>query len=205
MSTNIQSPYDLTSTEKEIINLHFCTHTDWEKDIFSHIKENLTKHLRSEQDNLCCYCKRPLGYDIKDVDIEHILPKSKYPIYTFNTKNLSLSCPGCNTSKGKKDVIKKLPIKLYPRSGSNVIIVHAHFDSYPAHIKIHNNIIYEGLSEKGCETIKICKLFRLKSVHEKAKQQLVTSPIEQLINNILQAPEDTQKLLKQVLMLIPDT
>ncbi|TOH24941.1 hypothetical protein CGI85_24100, partial [Vibrio parahaemolyticus] len=102
------------------MNSHFSTHKDWEKGAFDSIKENLIADLRPKQNNKCCYCKSELGFDIKAVDIEHILPKSKHEKFTFHPKNLALSCPGCNTSKGSKEVVKR-GVQNYPRSGANIV------------------------------------------------------------------------------------
>ncbi|KEI70319.1 HNH endonuclease [Endozoicomonas elysicola] len=199
MSSRILEAYQLTASEKKIIDTHFSTHKDWEKSVFEGIKENLVNDLRIKQNNKCCYCRNELGYDIKAVDIEHILPKSKYEKFTFHTKNLALSCPGCNTSKGSKEVLKS-PIKKYPRTGTNIIIVHAHFDNYESSIEIHSGSIYEGLDEKGCETIKQCKLYRLKRVHKKARKNLSnSSPIQQLVESLRTASDaDKQLFINQM-------
>ena len=103
------------------------------------------------------------------MDIEHIVPKSEYSNYTFHAKNLALSCPGCNTKKGTKSVLKSA-ITVYPSNGSNITIVHPHFDNYSQHIKRYPEAIYEGLSDKGRRTIIYCELDRLKSVLKKMKE-----------------------------------
>lgn len=192
MTSKIREPYRLTSNEKRIIDSNFSTYKDWDKGVFDSLKENLIADLRPKQNNKCCYCRSELGFDIKAVDIEHILPKSKYEKFTFHPKNLALSCPGCNTSKGSKEVVKR-EIKSYPRSGSSIIIIHAHFDDYNSCIEIHANTVFEGLNDKGCETIKQCKLYRLKTVQEKAREaNCKQSPIQQLIENLRTAPQDEQ-------------
>lgn len=194
MSSRILEPYKLTSSEQKVIDTHFSTHKDWEKSVFEGIKENLVNDLRQKQNNKCCYCKGELGYDIKAVDIEHILPKSKYEQFTFHPKNLALSCPGCNTSKGSKEVLKS-PIKQYPRSGRNIIIVHAHFDEYGSSIEIHSGAVYEGLDDKGCETIKQCKLYRLKKVQQKVEQSISkSSPLQELVQNLRLASDEDKRL-----------
>ncbi|MEZ9677739.1 HNH endonuclease [Vibrio breoganii] len=193
MEDKILAPYVLTAEEKRTIDSHFSTHKDWEKGAFDSIKENLIADLRPKQNNKCCYCKSELGFDIKAVDIEHILPKSKHEKFTFYPKNLALSCPGCNTSKGSKEVVKR-GVQNYPRSGANIVIIHAHFDNYNSSIEIHENAVYEGLDDKGCETIKQCKLYRLKTVQRKAREvRAKQSPIQELIENLRTAPQDEQR------------
>lgn len=196
MYSKISEPYALSKEEQKLIGNNFQSHNDWEKGTFYSIKINIVNDLRTKQENKCCYCRTELGFDIKSVDIEHVIPKCQYSSYTFHTKNLALSCPGCNTSKGKKNVLFK-PIKRYPRSGSNILIVHPHFDDYYSCIAIHDGAIYEGLNDKGCETIKQCKIFRLKDVIRKKKEMKASlSPIQRLVEDIRNASEsDKEQLL----------
>lgn len=196
MADQILNAYSFSSDENKLIKASFAKHSDWENAVFDDTKENIVKHLRGQQDDQCCYCKRDLGHDIKDVDIEHIIPKSKHEEFTFYPKNLALSCPGCNTSKSTKDVLAK-KIKLYPRSAAAFTIVHAHFDRYGDHIEIHDSIIYEGLSDKGCETIKKCKLFRLKKVAELERKKMTEkSPIRKLVEEIRKGDvDDVEELM----------
>jgi len=197
LKEKIDTPYSLAPREKQIIKDNFVTHTDWKKEIFNDIKNNILKHLRTQQDNECCYCKRQLGYDIKDVDIEHIIPKSNFPKFTFNTKNLALSCPGCNTKKSTTCVLKRQHITNYPRNGTNIKIIHAHYDEYRTHIEILDDCIYIAKSKKGSETITICELFRLKTVEENARRFITgKSIISQLTEDLRTSkPNERQELL----------
>lgn len=177
----INNPYFLSKEDALTIRKNFAVHTDWEKAAFEHIKKKIIDHLRQEQNNKCCYCQAELGFDLKTVDIEHIIPKSKFEKFTFHPKNLALACPGCNTSKGKKSVTLK-DIVRYPSSGRNITIIHPHFDHYYNHVQIHADAIYQGLDDKGCETIKICKLYRLKNVLRRQRERIVKkSPLHELV------------------------
>ncbi|GAA62871.1 hypothetical protein P20311_0644 [Pseudoalteromonas sp. BSi20311] len=192
MTDRILSPYSFKAQELQLISDRFVTHTDWSKSCFDGIKLAVKNDLRPKQGNLCCYCKWELGFDIKEVDIEHIVPKSEYSEYTFHPNNLSLSCPGCNTNKWTKPVLS-VPITAYPTDGINVSIVHAHFDDYSQHIERHADAIYEGLSPKGRRTIKLCKLDRLKDVLKKMKAaKSKDTQIAQLVAELRQT-NDTQR------------
>ena len=57
MNDRILFPYIFTDSELETIEIHFQTHTDWTKPIFSSIKNNIIEYLRIQQGNTCCYCK----------------------------------------------------------------------------------------------------------------------------------------------------
>lgn len=203
MKMKINNPYVFSKVEIDIIKQNFKTHVDWEKGAFDQIKKNITDHLRQEQNNKCCYCRIELGFDIKAVDIEHIVPKSKFEKYTFHPSNLALSCPGCNTSKGKQNVTLK-DIKQYPRSGRNISIIHAHFDPYSDHIEIHEDAVYEGLSVKGCETIKVCKIFRLKDVlRKKREREAQATPIQSLVEALrMSTPTQQENLAHELIRLI---
>jgi len=199
MVDKILNPYCFSSAEKKAIKDSFEQHTDWDKACFDDIKASIKEDLRPKQEHSCCYCKRELGFDIKEVDIEHIIPKSKYEKFTFHPKNLALSCPGCNTNKSNQPVLFK-EIKNYPRTGSNLTIVHPHFDHYKKHIEIHEEAIYEGLSSKGCETIKLCKLFRLKKVLERQKKaKLKASPIAKLVSDLNNASDEEKQQIMEAL------
>ncbi len=190
MYSKISTPYKFTNDEIKIIQDNFTSHDDWTKPVFDGIKGNIIDYLRIKQKNKCCYCRWELGFDIKEVDIEHIIPKSEYSQFTFHAKNLALSCPGCNTSKGKKKVLFK-SITYYPRTGSNIKIIHPHFDNYYNSVEIHDGAVYEGLDDKGCETIKKCKLYRLKKVLKK-KQEIATKDtrIKQLVEALRTASQE---------------
>lgn len=187
MSEIINNPYQFTQEELKTISANFSTHLDWEKNIFSSIKEKIIEHLRIEQNNKCCYCKQELGFDIKEVDIEHIIPKSEYNEFTFHNLNLALSCPQCNTKKSTKSVLKRRYTR-YPKNGNSFIIVHAHFDYYSNHIITMDNCVYIAKTKKGGQTIMHCELFRFIDVMEKAKKfQTKKSPLAVLTEQIRKA------------------
>ncbi|MFM5294439.1 HNH endonuclease [Aeromonas veronii] len=201
MADRISIPYSPTSDEKKIIKKYFKTDKDWDNVNFEPFKANLIAHLRHEQNNKCCYCKWELGYDIKNVDIEHIIPKSTYNKFTFTTKNLALSCPGCNTSKGSKNVLHK-QIKNYPQTGKNILIIHPHFDDYNSCIDIHEGAIYEAIDDagKGCDTIKICKLHRMKTVLKKMREtKTQKSLVSELVEALMNASPEEQEAISNAL------
>lgn len=196
MNSRILVPYSLTAAETTVIANHFRTHSDWSKGVFDSIKLNIINHLRAQQSNTCCYCKYPLGFDIKQVDIEHIVPKSEYKQFTFETRNLALSCPACNTKKSTKPVLNNT-IANYPNNGADFKIIHAHFDDYTNHIDIINNCVFVAKSTKGSETITFCELFRLSTVEQKAKayQSISPSLMQQLVNELKNGNQKDKEIL----------
>ncbi|NOQ27268.1 MAG: hypothetical protein GQ564_18050 [Bacteroidales bacterium] len=189
MSDRINKPYEFLDDENVIIANNFNTHHDWTKTVFNQIKVNIITHLRNEQENKCCYCKSELGFDIKEMDIEHIIPKSEYESFTFHNKNLALSCPACNTKKSTKSVLNK-KCSCYPRSGNAFVIVHAHYDNYSTNIFIKDECVYVPRTSKGSDTIKYCELYRFLDVIEKARKfQIKKSPLAQLTEGLRNASE----------------
>lgn len=200
MSNRILVPYSLTVEELKIIANNFNTHTDWNKVVFNSIKGNIITHLRVQQNNSCCYCKHQLGFDIKQVDIEHIIPKSEYEDFTFEPKNLALSCPACNTKKSIKSVLTTSIVN-YPSNGTNIKIIHAHYDDYSKHIDILNNCVFVAKSTKGSETITFCELFRLSTVEKKAKVYQNSSPsiLQQLVADLKNGnQQDKEELINTI-------
>lgn len=201
MTDRIHTPYNFSKEELQCIQDNFTSHNDWEKGVFDDIKKNIVDHLRPQQANTCCYCKYQLGHDIKQVDIEHILPKSKYEKFTFNGKNLALSCPACNTIKSTKEVLTKSVVR-YPRNSNNFKIIHAHYDNYSDHIDIVNKCIFVSKTSKGSETITVCNLFRLSVVEEKAKayQNVNLNSLYQMVSSLSDVDSHVKKQLIDVIL-----
>ena len=200
MSNRILTPYNFTAVEISIIAQHFSSHSDWAKAVFDSIKVNIISHLRVQQNNACCYCKYQLGFDIKQVDIEHIVPKSEYEVFTFKALNLALSCPACNTKKSTKQVLNSSIIN-YPLNGTNFKIIHAHYDDYSNHIDIFNDCVFVAKTSKGSETITFCELFRLSTVEQRAKTYQKPSPtyLEQLVGDLKNADPQIKKELIDII------
>lgn len=78
------------------------------------IREATQKKLFQKCSGLCSYCRRPVGHYGWAWHIEHVLPKSKYPVHAFDLANLTVGCVHCNQWKGvridKNVVSKTLPI-----------------------------------------------------------------------------------------------
>lgn len=152
-------------------------------------KDGLKSTLRKAQQGLCCYCRRQL-YDDYAVHIEHFVDKDKYPAYTFEIKNLALSCGTCNINKnGRFNSIRaryntlfrsigpRLPIvptvkgwlhpsAPFPGSAAAFRWVSPHFHDYSQHIS-KDSFVFLGLSPEGWRTIRGCRLNDLAKVEER--------------------------------------
>jgi len=127
------------------------------------------------------------------VEIEHIVNKAKAGIYshfTFELKNLALSCKDCNNGKGTKTVlIAVLPqLSPYPTTAASFRWVHPHFHEYSQHILIHDAWVYEanGGSPEGLAVIEKCKLAEL-ATKERANRRILIESSENLANALNKA------------------
>ena len=78
--------------------------------------------LKASTFNKCMYCESKVTH-IDYGDIEHIKPKSKYPILEFEWSNLGFSCTVCNrTYKGKKYDVTTPFINPYDEEPSSYLI-----------------------------------------------------------------------------------
>ncbi len=78
--------------------------------ITEHRYDNNTAKLYIESKGKCTYCGTDLFFNLLTYysgDMEHILPKSKYPELKQNDLNYVVSCRVCNQSKGRKNFLTK--------------------------------------------------------------------------------------------------
>lgn len=146
------------------------------------IKEALIK----ETSGKCAYCESKLLH-ISYGDIEHILPKSKYPELYVEWTNLTLSCELCNRN-GKNDYYDKENPLLNPYIDNP----YEHLLAYGPIMMNHNG------SHKGDISIKILNLNRT-SLIEKRKERIEN--INLLVNKYHnETNPQIKKLLKSELL-----
>jgi len=141
-------------------------HTSWGDDELQGLRSAIRTFYRSEQVGICAYCNNDVSLvTAGNAHIEHIAPKSLYPNFIFEPKNLCVVCSDCNTIKRNQEVMDDIPDTLandvirYPRSSNAFKIVHPHFDDYETHIRKKGRI-YIDRTPKGSFTIGACKLNR---------------------------------------------
>lgn len=197
--------YTLTREEEDLVQSY---NHNWEQDNLSYLKKRIKRALINDplKDEICYYCKSPIDTGTTPGDIEHIIHKSTYTLFSFVPRNLTLACDRCNTSKGAKDVLlQSLPstyaVNNYPMNSRDYKIVHAHIDSYEDYIKIQNYIFFVGIDQydKGINTIKYCSLNRLDLALSKIKQVKNCFGISNSVKNILKAKGNRiQQILTEI-------
>lgn len=176
-------------------------HSKWGGDSLQDLRVNIRNYYRRQQRCICAYCKEPVSLVYPaNAHVEHIAPKSIYPQFMFEEKNLCVVCVDCNSIKRDQEVLNEVPDTVvnggrrqrYPNSSSSFRIVHPHFDDYDEHI-VKKGRIYCDLSTKGHFTIGACKLNRF--LHEfHADDNLVeNSQLSGLMQNFLDSDNDLEK------------
>lgn len=135
------------------------------------LRSAIRRHYLSEQGYHCVYCYR-LRQDYHGAawDIDHIVPKSTYPQFTYEPLNLAIACKDCNVAKGSKAVFSGgVQVQaLYPSASHNFIIIHPHFDNYCDHISVNYTpkmeVIHKPKTKKGVETFRVCGLNRFSEI-----------------------------------------
>lgn len=131
------------------------------------LRSAIRRHYLGEQGYHCVYCYR-LRQDYHGAawDIDHIVPKSFYPQFTYEPLNLAIACKDCNVAKASKAVFSEgvLAQAVYPSASRNFLIIHPHFDNFCDHISVDytlkKEVIHNPKTEKGVETFRICGLNR---------------------------------------------
>lgn len=122
------------------------------------LKKKLKEQLLILQNNYCAYCGRNFNLVTNSkIHRDHILPKSmeRYRKFTFESKNIVLSCDTCNGLDTKKanDYVTTYNDHY---EGINTSIVHPHLDNIEEHVFLDNTFeaVVVNNSAKGIATIR---------------------------------------------------
>lgn len=137
---------------------------------------SLRNHLTDLQGGFCCYCRQALQGIGWAKPIDHVLPKDKFPRFTFHYRNLAVACFNCNQTKknanwsgwsrSRRGYIpeKRCSTFFHPR--------HHDYDDHVRYLHIATNgaslSIYYGITEQG-------KQLCAKLLNKSAGRQLVLS------------------------------
>lgn len=144
-------------------------------------KDDVRDALKSMYNNLCCYCESRVG---KSGDIEHRLPKRKYPASTYDWNNLHLSCRDCNTAKSEKfDEINPIldPVIDFPISNfikhklHKVAAIHARGKTTIRHTKLDRDDL-----NSNRQKISVLALEIIEEINEKLEDPGIDYGINQL-------------------------
>lgn len=144
----------------------------------------IRKHYLREQENHCAYCDR-LRQDVHGYnwDIDHIIPKSTHPCYTYEPKNFAITCKECNIIKDNQNVLASGVNASgdYPQNDIDYLIIHPHIDDYAAHMNVNYNhklqVYHTPKTAKGMETFALCGLNRFTEEIAKTSEFIKESDI----------------------------
>ncbi|MDX5405678.1 MAG: hypothetical protein LPK11_01375 [Chromatiaceae bacterium] len=165
---------------------------DSQRDVVLKFKSDLKIKLREVQCGRCCFCRRQL-FDDYATHLEHFVEKSLYTMFSFEIRNLALSCGTCNGQKNgyvsklnrkRKDrhaksntlFAPRCPVLSseilngadYPARADDFRWVHPHFDMFSTHIELSRGWIFRGKTRKGMRTIDGVKLNEIGKIEKRA-------------------------------------
>lgn len=189
-----------TETEKQLIR-HLSVVGGWDNAEAEPIKVKFKKYLLTKTSNCCCYCRRSMHmWHLMTIDIEHVLPKGneKYSQFTFEIKNLSVSCKRCNMGIKRSDTSFYLgaPEEAGSFKSEHYTFIHPNLDMADDHLRFlsfqFNNklmIKYQVVNEsvKGSATYEYFELQKLElNSFDEAQGLAEASPSESLPYKIAQ-------------------
>lgn len=196
----ITTPYVKTAADNAEIKIGNAAKKKWGED-YTSFKSNIRRDLKHKQGNRCAFCRCRVSVGTSYSNLEHIVGKDDYPKFEFLPKNLVYACVKCNFSKSTKSTLVNPVSNTYPRSGGGFTIVHAHYDTFEAHLDFIDDIIITAVpgSTKGANTIKLYKLARPELAEERAYEWGLDqkSLNKQILGHLVSSAHD-QILINQI-------
>jgi len=164
--------------------------------------EAITQHVIGSSSR-CVYCQDKIFHN-KNLNVDHVLPSSIYPQYTFSKENLVVACVTCNMLKKDDDYYGLLGAgKYYPDPKYPWSCFHPRHHKYSEHIDrfiVQTNYLhiraYLGITAEG---VALCeKLLNNVSEFEikATANPNVANAIENLGGYLAQFPTEKTQALK---------
>lgn len=145
-------------------------------------EEFLSKYRQSMVGKPCPYC----GERITVVEIDHFLPKSKYPLLSIYSSNLVPSCVECNKEKKEK---LQLPIS-HPLKFNHLKHIKFSFNDYTA-------IAVPNLDDEG-ESLLVKNMIEITNFNRLFRESIIAPDLRKLDLIISENPDDIEKLIDSV-------
>lgn len=125
--------------------------------LYTIFKKNIKNHLLHEQKGRCMFCRRIIDESQAAAEIEHLVPKSKYPQFETLPENLVVTCHNCNNKKGTQNPLanphSNPSRQTYPTQSGDFLTIYPYIDKYEQHIDVNETGFAVRLSRKGALTI----------------------------------------------------
>lgn len=167
----ISEPYQRTQDDDALIaqvSPNDNHSSDWEDNRLTPFRHRVRDYYLDLQNRRCIYCRTKIKTGQAPAEVEHIVAKSNRPEWMYEPFNLAVVCKSCNTKKSTKKILTDKDTPQLPHDSTQYKIIQPHIDRYSEHINILDGIFYEGLTDKGKETIKTCELFRYELAADRA-------------------------------------
>jgi hypothetical protein len=195
-----------TPEEKQLI-ARLSVVGGWDNIEANELKRKIKDHFLSVAVPRCCYCQLSMGpWYRMTIDVEHVLPKKKFPQYTFDLRNLNISCKRCNMGIKREDVGFYLrPVadtnpfrsELYAFAHPNLDITSHHLQIVSVQIDAKLLIYYLKKTEKGKFTYEYFELIKIETdsfneaqgVTDETPNDKIPQAIAQTLRNVLKTIE----------------
>jgi uncharacterized protein (TIGR02646 family) len=181
--------------------------SDWDKQSLKTLKDKLRRELIEYQNYSCAYCRREITMEIGRSELDHVIPSSLAPTFTFVRANLTLTCKRCNHRKKDYNptVFASNALKYirgYLVDQDEYIWIHPYIHNYEDHIRVVGGSLFESVndSDKGLAVISECKLNELAQVVDIQKTAMISrskSPMEAIFKMLGEYPEDDAESLSE--------
>lgn len=115
----------------------------WTNPLIQPFKKKVKNYFRTIN-NECCYCRKNFTGEFNMViDIEHILPKSRFEELMFTLFNLNIACKRCNMSIKNEKIdflVDPALTRANPQDPSLYKFIHPNFDVYDQHLNYFSTI-----------------------------------------------------------------
>ncbi|WP_044101598.1 HNH endonuclease [Acinetobacter pittii] len=166
-------PSELKSFIDSYDKINYQIWNDEENNNVKTFRSLIRNHYLLNQKLTCFYCRQYIfSTNGLHWQVEHILPKSLFPQFLFEPKNLIVICPRCNGEKGDQNPHVKgnqgRSQKSYPSKSGRFTIVHPLYDAYQDHITripaqhcdYPDHYFLQARTTKGKATVRMCYLDR---------------------------------------------
>ncbi|MDF3086791.1 HNH endonuclease [Burkholderia sola] len=204
---NRLSKKNWSSAEQERIDRLFSGDPkDWLKQSLAEIRRTAKEDLLTRQKYRCAYCRREIADEIGRVELDHVIPKSELPQFTYHRLNLVATCKRCNHRKREHNPLRrKIKNRVnYPLAESAYAWVHPYVHKYSKHIRFDADGFYRAVkgSPSGLAVITQCALSSMYQVVVNRKKAIVTATAsfeETVLRMLFEYPNATPQQIAQTL------
>lgn len=174
---------------------------DWLKKSLATVRAAAKADLLARQYSRCAYCRRLIMDEPGRCELDHVIPKSELPQFTYYRLNLVAACKRCNHRKREHNPLKrKVKNRVnYPVKEDDYVWVHPYMHRYQKHIRVDKNGFFVPVasSPKGLAVITICGLDTMQQAETVRRRAIAMShqdffdAVAELVNTSPHASDDT--------------